>query len=149
MEAVPLFSSSCDHLQYCLRSSNPSLILWALNRLPAECERERRVLQLVPTVMPLLRQPSRLIEFSAIVCVDALLTNFSRNIVASILRNVLDRLEQLPALEYVLCLSKMIPALTDVTLVSCVLPLVDRFLTRADGYQRALGNLLLSVPFSV
>jgi hypothetical protein len=55
----------------------------------------------------------------------------------------------MPAVEYVLCLSKMIPALTDVTLVSCILPLVDRFLTRGDSYQWALGHLLLSIPFSV
>jgi hypothetical protein len=149
LDPLPPFVASWDRLQYCLRSSNQGLVVWALSCLPAECERQRRILQLVPLITQLFTHHSRLVELSAIMCINTLLNSFGKNIIASILQNVLDRFDQVPALEYVLCLSKIIPALTEVTLMSCVLPLVDRFLTRGESFQWAVGHMLLSVPFSV
>jgi hypothetical protein len=78
-------------------------------------------------------------------CVNALLRRFARSIAGSILTNILERLNDMPALEYARCLAAIIPCFTEVTVTSCIIPLISRFVAKQDAYQYVIGELVTSV----
>jgi hypothetical protein len=134
-------------MSFCLSSSFPALELWALTHFPAACDQDRHFLQLVPSLISLFSSPHPVVEYTAITCVNALLRRFAKTVAASLLTNVLDRLNAIPAIEYVQCLVTITPCFTDITVTSCILPLIARFVTRSESFQYAIGEFATSVDF--
>jgi hypothetical protein len=148
--SLPGESNSVAFLLSALRSPHPNLVFYALSRVRATCDQDRRVSQLLPPVIGLIscRGTSKLIEWAAVGCVAALLPRASKTGSASVVQPILDRLRHLPAVEYVECLAAMATQLTSATLSSCIIPLIEDFLGRAEPYQFAAGALLRALPIS-
>jgi hypothetical protein len=147
----PAFQTYFDKLVFSLRSPSSSLVIWGLVHLPQACDMNTRFLQLVPDLLNRLSGGTAMVEYTAIISLTALLQRFGKSIAPSVLTPVLNRLAQVPAREYIDALALLVPNFTDVTVKSCILPLIDRFLAKDEPYHMAAGELLVSIPpeFSV
>lgn len=134
-------------IHHALRSHDNSLIMWGLNHYPILCEHDRRALQILPAVSALFYSQSRIIEFSAVTAVYHIIHKYARNVAGQLLTVLLERINDNPAVEYVHCLAKLIPFFTDVTMSSCITPLFDKYLEKADPYHYAIGELLMHTSF--
>jgi hypothetical protein len=86
-----------------------------------------------------------MVEYTAITCVNVLVRWCPKVIAGSLLTSIIERLNVVPAIEYVQCLGALVPCFTEVTISSCIIPLVRRFLARGDAFQFAIGEFLTIV----
>jgi hypothetical protein len=139
--------SDLDRISNAIRSSFVPLVLWGLSSFPLLCEREKRGLSLLPSIVAYFSNPNPLLEFASISCIAKVLRLQARTASSAILPRLLDRLEQYPAREYVEALTQMLPYITQVTFESCINPMILRLLGGDEPGQYAAGELLRAVRF--
>jgi hypothetical protein len=101
-----------------------------------------------PTSPPI-SGPSRAIEFATLHCISQLLKTYTKSLFGALLNAFVDRMEQSPAVEYVTLSRLVLECCTSAAFEGMILPMIARFLTRADPWQYAIGELLAAHRFTI